>query len=85
MATPSEEKGQRPRLVAGWRTDDWSRWKEIPDLTKREYADAAAVTAELIGLAALRESARNDPYPSVQGPAPEGGSTDPNLVHPLAG
>jgi hypothetical protein len=77
------EKG--PRLVTGWRRDDWSRWTATPDLTKREYADAAALTAELIAVAALRESARNDPYPTVEGLALEGGSTDSDLMHPLAG
>ncbi len=83
MATPNENA--HPRLVADWRADDWSRWAQVPDLTKREYGDAAAVTAELIAVAALRDSARNDPYPAVERLTPEGGSTDTDLMHPLAG
>lgn len=80
-----EVRHGRPQLVDGWRTDDWSRWSEVPDLTKDEYQEAAAITVELIAAAALRESARNDPYPRGEGLASEVGSTDADLIHPLAG
>jgi hypothetical protein len=76
---------RRPALRSDWREDDWSRWTRRPDLTDSVYQEAAEVTAELIGLAMLRRSARDDPYPSGDRFASEGSPADPDLLHPLAG
>ena len=83
--TRGAELFPQPRLIGNWRADDWSRWTEPPDLTKDDYLEAAAITAELVAVAALRRSAGDDAYPGVERLPAERRTSDADLLHPLAG
>lgn len=72
-------------LRPDWQRDDWSRWTQPPDLTKQEYREAAELTAELVAVAALRRSARDDADPVRERFPTKRGAPDANLAHPLAG